>query len=103
MNYIDIEAMGLVTILKKNIRNIIDVQMNPSATYVSTGMSPKQFASVKYNVGKFSNEQLIDLYEFLLDIDLSLKSGELQFSNNTKENNQLFNVYIINNFLSRVL
>ena len=101
INYIDIEAVGLVTILKRNIKNIIDIKMNPKANANELGINPKQFAAIKYNSGKFSNDQLISIFEFLVNIDNRLKNGNLQFSNNSKENNVLFTNYIVNNFLVR--
>lgn len=92
---LDIEGTGLVTILKRNIKNIIDIQMNPQATPESLGMKVNQFRAIEYNCGKFSNNQLIDMYEFLTSIDFKLKNGELQM-----DNNQLVS-YIICNILRR--
>lgn len=85
--FYDIEGIGVVTILIKNIKNIIDIQFNSKATAESLNMPPKQFAAIKYNVGKFTNEQLIKIYEFLLSIDHRLKSGDFSFSSGTRENN----------------
>lgn len=74
---IDIEATGLVTIMIKQIKNLIDIQINPKNTASSLGMTPKQYNAIKYNVGKFKNDQLINMFEFLTEIDYRLKSGEL--------------------------
>ena len=96
---IDVEGVGLITILQKQIKNLIDIQINPKNTATSLNMSPKQFNAIKYNVGKFRNDQLINIFEFLNDFDYKLKSGNLQFSNDTKENNLRTIDYIITNFL----
>jgi len=85
--FYDIEGTGVVTILIRNIKNIIDIQFNSKATAESLNMSPKQFAAIKYNVGKFTNEQLIKIHEFLLSIDYRLKRGDLSFKSGTLENN----------------
>lgn len=74
---IDVEATGVVTIMIKNLKNIIDVQINPKNTAASLGLTPKQFGAVKYNVGKFKDTQLINMFEFLTEVDYRLKNGEL--------------------------
>lgn len=96
---IDVEGVGLITILQKQIKNLIDIQINPKNTPASLNMNPKQFNAIKYNVGKFRNDQLINIFEFLNDFDYKLKSGNLQFSNDAKENNLRTIDYIITNFL----
>ena len=72
---IDIEPTGVVTILKKNFRNIIDIQMNPKASPELLNMPEKQFKAIKYNCGRFTNEELIKIYELLTSIDIKLKTG----------------------------
>lgn len=77
-----VDAIGLATLLRNGMRNVIKVQFNPSATPESTGMKDGQFKAVKYyNSGKYANSSLIDAYEFLTSIDSRLKRGELQMSN----------------------
>ena len=72
---IDIEPTGVVTILKKNFRNIIDIQMNPKASPELLNMPEKQFKAIKYNCGRFTNEELVKIYELLTSIDIKLKTG----------------------------
>lgn len=80
----DVDAIGLSTILHKNIKNIIDIQMNNKATPDSLGMSVKQFKAIEYNCGKISNDQLIRLLKFFDEIDFKLKSGGLDMNNDAK-------------------
>lgn len=80
----DVDAIGLSTILHRNIKNIIDIQMNSKATPESTGMSPKQFNAVRYNCGKTDNGKLIDLLLFLDSLDFKLKSGEFDLPDDEK-------------------
>jgi hypothetical protein len=63
-------------------------------------MTPKQFAAIKYNCGKYTDKQLIDIFTFITDLDRRLKAGELQFINGTRENNAKFVEYITLNILN---
>lgn len=94
IDYIDVEATGLVTILLKNFLNIINIQTNSRATPNSLGISEKQFKFLQYNqCNKYSNEELFRIYNFLTDIDYKLKSGLLDMSNNQ------LNYYIVSNII----
>lgn len=99
---IDIEAMGVVTIMVKQIKNIIDIQLNPKNTAETLGMNPKQYNAIKYNVGKFTNNQLIDMFEFLTGIDSRLKKGELSLdeTNDISYRNKKLIDYICVNLLT---
>lgn len=96
---IDVEATGVVTIMIKQLKNLIDIQLNPKNTATSLNMNPKQFAAIKYNVGKFKDEQLINMFEFLTEIDYRLKSGQLTLeenANHLKANNKLVDYLTVN-------
>ena len=94
IDYIDVEGTGLVTLLLRNFLNIINIQCNNKATPESTNMSEKQFNYYRYYLtNKYSNNELIDIYEFLNSIDYRLKSGLLDLSNH-----QLV-YYIISNII----
>ena len=81
LDSIDVEGVGLITILHKNFKQLIDVQMGKNVTAESLGMSPKQFAAVKYNCNKFSSNTLIKIFKCLTELDYKLKSGQLELSN----------------------
>lgn len=100
---IDIEGSGLITVFSKQFKNIIDIQLNPRASAESLNMSAKQYNAIKYNCGKYSDKQLIDVYSFITDLDRRLKLGEYQFTSNTRENNNKFVEYITLNILSLAL
>ena len=38
-------------------------------------MPEKQFKAIKYNCGRFTNEELVKIYELLTSIDIKLKTG----------------------------
>ena len=78
IEYCDVEPLGVVTILLKNFRNIINIQLGKNPTAESCGLSGKQFYVVKtYNCGIYSREQLVKIYRMLLNIDKYLKTGYL--------------------------
>jgi hypothetical protein len=63
-------------------------------------MNPKQFNAIRYNCGKYTAEELINIFEFLTTLDMRLKSGDYQFKNDVKENNAKFVEYITMNILA---
>lgn len=100
LKYIDIEGSGLITIFHSQFKKVIDIQFNPKATAESLGMNPKQYNAIKYNVGKFTNSQLINIYKFITELDSRLKAGEFQFKLDNRENNAKFVEYITLNILA---
>lgn len=80
----DVDAIGLASLLHRNIKNIIDIQMNPKATPESTGMSPKQFNAVRYSCGRIPNERLVELLMLIDSLDFKLKMGEFDIPESSK-------------------
>ena len=74
---IDLEPVGLVTLLTRQFKNIIDIQMGNNPTPDKLGLSPKQFNAIRYQCGKYNSERLIYIYDLLTKIDYRLKSGLL--------------------------
>ena len=81
IDYIDIEGTGLITILLKQLLNIIKVQMSPSSSCDSLGFSNKQLYAIKYNCNIYSNDELIKIYKFLNDFDYKIKGGLIDLDN----------------------
>ena len=73
----DIEPLGVVTLLYKNFKNIIDMQLGINPTAESLGLSTKQYYALKYRVGIYNQEQLINILLMLSEIDCKLKTGFL--------------------------
>lgn len=88
---IDVEPVGLVTLLIRQFKGILSIQFNPRITYTDLGVTQKQYMAWKYNCGKYTNKELVSIYELLLSIDYRLKNGLI-------ENNQIVD-YIICNIL----
>lgn len=74
---IDVDIYGLMTILHKNFKQVIDIQLGKNTTYETMGITQKQYNAIKYNCGKYTPEELIRIFEFLTSIDYKLKSGLL--------------------------
>lgn len=74
---IDIEPMGVVTILLNSFRDIISLQFDPRITPESSGMSKSRFWAIKYNCGIFTNKELIKIFDFLLQLDKKVKQGDI--------------------------
>ena len=75
---IDVEPIGLLTILFNNFRNVILVQLNKYPTADLCNMTSGQFYAVKKNnINYYTKEQLVRIFMFLSSVDYKLKSGEL--------------------------
>ncbi len=74
---IDVDSYGLMTILHKSFKQVVDIQLGKNVTAQSMGLSDKQFNAIKYNCGKYNQQELIERFEFLTSIDYKLKSGLL--------------------------
>ena len=72
---IDIEPIGLVTVLLNNFRNIIKIQLASNPTAESCGMKPNQFWAIKYSCGIYTKDQLLFIFDFLTEIDKKIKTG----------------------------
>jgi DNA polymerase III delta subunit len=77
LSRMDVNEFGLLTILLKNFKNIIMVQLNANPTPENTGLDGKQLYAIKKIPRVYSATQLVDIYTMLLDIDRQIKSGEL--------------------------
>lgn len=78
----DIEPFPFLTLLIKNMKAVIDIQLAKNPTAESVGMSGKQFYAVqKYSCGHYTRDQLLYLYDFLTQIDYQIKNGDLDVSN----------------------
>ena len=73
----DITDFYLLTVLLKNFRNIIMVQMNSNPTPESTGMTSGQLYAIKKIPRVYNPDQLVKIFTLLCDIDRQVKEGEL--------------------------
>ena len=73
----DITDFYLLTVLLKNFRNIVMVQLNSNPTPETTGLDSKQLYAIKRIPRVYSPDQLVKIFDFLCDIDRQVKEGEL--------------------------
>lgn len=75
---IDVNPLGLVSVLYQSIKNIIKIQLVKNSTPESTDIAKNKFFAIKYNyVGKYNRNQLVQLFLFLTDVDKQIKTGKL--------------------------
>lgn len=89
---IDIEDIGVVTVLYKNFLKLVSVWLGNNPTPQSTGMSSKQIYAISRLPRVWTGEQLVHIMDFLTGIDYKIKTGALPV-------NQLRD-YIVVNLLS---
>lgn len=75
---IKVDAFALMSLLIKNFKQVIDIQLARNASAETLGMSGKQFWAIqKYNCNRYSREELIYIYKLLTSLDLQIKSGKI--------------------------
>ena len=77
----EIEPFSLVNILIKNFRQMIEVTFNQHSTPESLNINQKVFNAIKFNAKRYSSQELITDYKFLLNLDFLVKSGNLLTNN----------------------
>lgn len=78
LNIIDVDPFGLLSILIKNFRHVIDIQLSKNSTPEYVGVSSKQFWAIKnYSCGFYSKDELVHIYKLLLSLDKKIKNGDI--------------------------
>lgn len=73
---IDIDGVGLLVTLYNNVKNVILIQLNPTATADDCNLKPNQFWAIKKNnCNIYTKEQLLTLFDELTALDSKFKSG----------------------------
>lgn len=88
---VDVEGLGLITLLLKQFKDLIDVTFG-SKDYNKLGMTEKQYNSVCKYERFYKDTNLINIYEFLNDLDYRLKTGLLDINNKQLVTYVIFNV-----------
>lgn len=77
IKYLDISPLGLTTTLLNNFNTILNIQTNPRCTAKDVGVSDKQFFVIKkYNIGYYSEKQLLRILKALSNIEYMFKYDE---------------------------
>lgn len=77
LDRVDVNEFGLLTILLKNFKNILMVQLNSNPTPENTGLESKQLYAIKRIPRVYTPQQLVSIFQLLCDVDRLIKSGEL--------------------------
>lgn len=77
----EVEPMALATMLRKSLRNVLSVRMDPKPSPERCGMGERQFNFVRAKqAGRWSPGELVEAYSFLCSYDSELKAGRLPFA-----------------------
>lgn len=76
LNNLGLNEMGILTLLYNNFRNIIKIQLSPNPTPENTGLKSNQFWAIKKNnIGYYHKEELLYIFNLLVDMDRKIKTG----------------------------
>ena len=77
INNMDVEPLGVVTILYKNFMNLIKVRLTNNPTPENTGLNSKQIYAINKLPRIWSKDELINIIKFIDGIDYKIKSGDM--------------------------
>lgn len=90
---IDIEAIGVVTVLYQNFRKLLQVWGSKNPTPESTGLSSKQIYAISKLPRVWTERQLVDILELISSIDYRIKIGSMPMN--------ILRDYLVINILGR--
>lgn len=85
----DIEPLGVVTIIYRQLRNMILVGFNPNPTEQNTGLKSKQIYAIRKNISRYSSRKLLNSFQVICEAEKLMKEG-------TISNNQLLDYVVVN-------
>lgn len=80
LSRIDVEQVGVVTLLHNNFEKLIKVWLTNNPTSENTGIKSNQIWAIKNLPRVWSKEQLIKIFKIICDTDNLYKSGKLPVS-----------------------
>lgn len=81
LDNIDIDIFGLLTLLIRSFKHVIDIQLSKVSSPESVGVSSKQYWAIKkYSCNVYTRNQLIQIYSVLTNCDFYIKSGYISAS-----------------------
>ena len=81
LSRIDVEQVGVVTVLHNNFEKLIKVWLTNNPTEENTGIKSNQIWAIKKLPKVWSKEQLIKMFKIICEIDDMYKSGKLPVKN----------------------
>lgn len=77
INRIDVDGPYLLSILLSNFKSYVTVRLTSNPTPETTGFDSKRIYAVTMASRCYSTTQILNIYEFLLEVDRRLKTGEI--------------------------
>lgn len=74
---IDVEPLGLITIMHQNLRKMILVWLSANPTPENTGLKGNQIWAIRNLPRVFTREQLLRAFQLVNSLEYKLKSGEI--------------------------
>lgn len=65
----------ILSILYNNFRNMLLVQLSPNPNKENTGLEDKQINGIKWNKGKYSDNELMETVLLIGELDTNIKQG----------------------------
>lgn len=90
---IDIEAIGVVTVLYQNFKKLLQVWGSKNPTPESTGLNSKQIYAINKLPRVWNESQLVDILELISSIDYKIKIGAMPMN--------ILRDYLVINILGR--
>ena len=90
---IDIEAIGVVTVLYQNFKKLLQVWGSKNPTPESTGLNSKQIYAINKLPRIWNETQLVDILELISSIDYRIKIGSMPMN--------ILRDYLVVNILGR--
>lgn len=81
LQFSDINDFAVITLLYNNFKKNISVLCASNPTPEQTGLTDKQIWAIKKYGNKYSQQQLVKIFEFITAIDKQIKTGELDIKN----------------------
>lgn len=78
---IDIEPLGVITLLYRNITLILNVQFNRDITAEELNIKPGYLYMLRKKSGYYSKDQLINAFDIVTKLEYKLKQGEIAENN----------------------
>lgn len=92
-NYDLLEPIVLANRALTSLKNIVLVTQNPGLTAEDCGVSPAQYRALKYKYKSLNIEAAKQKIKFLTNIDLALKSSQLEMNKEAMLNYLVANMY----------
>lgn len=102
IDVLEIPSVLFTSAMITQLKLLIDIQINPRNNAATLGIPERKYYAISRYKNNYSNENLIDMYSFLTNLNYRLASGQLAFVEGNAEidNDKSILNYIIINLLN---